>query len=497
MANRIFRNGSTGLAIWLSTILFPNLVLASEPTASKLPSVLVAQTSSLSLGNSSFLKLSERFLKHDKKSFTGNFGLKGTHFLTEKRSDVESENYSYLNGNLLLKDKKGDFDWSAEMVFELSSEIQREAYVGAPEMFVRLNDEDSGVRVSIGRQKRTWSELDESLGLGVWQPQLRWDYLNPIQQGLTGAFFDMKFDSLDVTLYGSPIFLPDQGPQFQVKEGRIESANRWFWKPQNRLRLGEDSSNLFYELETPKVDEIVMNPSLGGMMKVDPEGPLEVQLAYAYKPMNQFFIGYECSGCVDPLTGDGTAKIHPMVVNHHVFTAESRWVREEDRFLFSWTVDRPNDPKIPSDWGGSELRPVSIPGVGYERKFSLVQFPSTLQLFYFQELRGGRIGGGDLSSDVESSSDRYSFDDLLSASLSTKLRQLRSGYLELQTKYAYSFKEEGSWLSAQLTYQRQAFSAHLGFDVLGSNTDPLSSEAGLFSRYRSNDRVYGGIGFVF
>jgi len=458
---------------------------------------LLAQSSSLSLGNSSFLKLSERFVKSEKKVYAGNVGLKTTQFLSEKRSNSESETYGYFGGNFLFSDKKGNFDWSTELIFDLSLDNAREFYYGAPEMFVRLTDDDSQVKVSVGRQKRTWSQLDETLGLGVWQPQLRWDYLNPIQQGLTGAFFDMDLKGLELTLFASPLFLPDQGPQFQIEDGRFESANRWFWKPQNQIRLGADSSNLFYELETPKVEEIVMNPSLGGMMKVDPEGPLEVQLAYAYKPMNQLFVGFECSSCVDPVTGDGTARIHPKIVNHHVFTAESRWVREGDHFLFSWMVDRPNDPDIPKDWGGSELRSVSIPGVGYERKMSLFNYPMTFQTYYFQELKGERIGDGDLSSEVESSSDRYSFDDLLSVSLLAKLRQLRSSSLELQTKYAYSFKEQGSWLSAQLTFQRDSLSTHIGFDILGSEQDPSAPGAGLFSRYRSNDRIYGGFGFVF
>jgi len=456
-----------------------------------------AQTSSSPMKGSSSLELPGRLLRQKPKRFSGSLTLTGTHYLTEKRTPSESENYGFLSGELRYKNKKGGFDWAADAVAEVSADQAREAYYGVPELFARLTDDDSGVRVTVGRQKRSWSELDQKFHLGIWQPQLRWDYLNPIQQGLTGVFLDTDFQPLHVTLFASPVFIPDQGPQFRMEDGRFVSENRWFWKPQTHLRLGEESSNLFYEMNTPRVEDIVMNPSLGGMMRVDPEGPLALQLAYAYKPMNQFFIGYECSQCVDLATLDGTARIHPMVVNHHVFTSEVSWTRTQDRFLFSWTVDRPNDPKIPQDWGGSDLRPVYIPGVSYERKGEILYRPVRFGVGYFQEIKGSRIVTGELGGEVESSADRYSFQDLLGFSGQVNFYSSLLRSFDLSTRYAYSFKEDGGWLNVKLVYRVGSLETSFGFDLLGSRTDPLSANAGLFSRYRSNDRVYAGVGFVF
>lgn len=453
---------------------------------------------SLSSGAEAY-QLTDRLIQNREPVLEGSLKFTGSHFMTEQRTSFESENYGYIGAHLDYRDHSGNFDWASDLIFEGSVNEGEELYYGAPELFVRLTEDDNHVEVTIGRQKRSWSQLDQRFNLGVWQPQLRWDYLNPVQQGLTGAFFDMDVNPLHVTLFASPIFLPDQGPQFRLKDGRFESPSRWFWQPQTRLRLGEDSSNLFYELETPPVDKLVMNSSLGGMMEVDPVGPLHVQLAYAFKPMNQFFIGIECTGCVDPVTSDGTAKIHPLVVNHHVLTAESSWITEDDRLIFSWTVDRPVDPKIPNDWwAGTELRPIYIPGVIYERKLALFSKPITLGVDYFQEIKGGSpVGGGELSHSVESSSDRYSFDDLFSVSGSVRLLSTLRTSLNWSVRYSYSFKERGSWLNSRLSYRKENLESFVAFDVLGSETDPLSPDAGLFSRYRSNDRVYGGFGFVF
>ena len=448
----------------------------------------------------SSLRLPERFItKSTRSPVKGNVRFTGSHFMTDKRSNTESENYGYLGGNFRYEDESGNFDWVADAIVEVSANEAEEFYVGAPELFVRLTDDDSEVQVTVGRQRRTWSEFDQRLALGIWQPQLRWDYLDPIQQGLTGAFFDLDVDALHMTLFASPIFLPDQGPQFRLNEGRFESPNRWFWQPQTRIRFANETSNLYYNLETPRVEEIVMNPSLGAMMQVDPEGPLFIRLAYAYKPMNQFFLGIECSGCVDPVTTDSTATVHPLVVNHHVLTMESSWIRESDRFLISWTMDRPVDPNIPADWwAGSELKPVSIPGVSYENNFLLFNKHMTLGADYFREISDGRSKGeDDLMRRVESSGDRYSFQDLLSLTGRVELYSGLKRKLHVTMKYAYSFEERGSWLNSRLSYTKDQVETFLGFDVLGSETDPLSSDAGLFSRYRTNDRVYTGVGYVF
>ncbi len=449
---------------------------------------------------SSRLGLPERFETHAKSSpWKGHLRFTGSHFMTDQRTASESENYGYLGGSLDYRSKSETFDWAANAIFEGSINPEHELYYGVPELFVRLTEEKNNVQVSVGRQIRTWSEFDRRLGLGIWQPQLRWDYLNPIQQGLTGAFFDMDAQPLHVMLFASPIFLPDQGPQFRLNNGRFESSSRWFWQPQTRLRLGEESSNLYYEMDAPRPEEIVMNPSLGGMIEINPVGPFQFQMAYAFKPMNQFFIGIECTGCVDPLTTDGTAQIHPSVVNHHVFTAESSWEHEDDKFLLSWTIDRPVDPKIPKDWwAGTELKPVHIPAVAYERRFSILSRSLILGVDYFQEVSAGSsIGGGDPSRSVESSVDRYSFADLLSVNGSLRLFGQSKTSLTWTVRYSYSTQEKGSWLNSRMTYRKNALEGFLAVDVLGSLTDPLSPDAGLFSRYRSNDRVYGGVGYVF
>ena len=69
--------------------------------------------------------------------------------------------------------------------------------------------------------------------------------------------------------------------------------------------------------------------------------------------------------------------------------------------------------------------------------------------------------------------------------------------LEMKTRYSYSMTEKGGWLSTSLDLSQRALTWSLGFDILGSDVDPDSPSAGLYTRYRANDRVYAGASYVF
>src|SRR5690606_4020253 len=101
-----------------------------------------------------------------KGALSGSLSLTGNQFLTEKRTPEQSDAYGYLRGSLATQGRNGSFDWSASGLIESSSQPSEEFYFGVPELFARLTDDDSQVQVSVGRQKRTWSQLDSDLNLG-------------------------------------------------------------------------------------------------------------------------------------------------------------------------------------------------------------------------------------------------------------------------------------------------------------------------------------------
>jgi hypothetical protein len=99
--------------------------------------------------------------------------------------------------------------------------------------------------------------------------------------------------------------------------------------------------------------------------------------------------------------------------------------------------------------------------------------------------------------DVRSSFDRYPYSEIAAIDWRLLLMQSQSNRLHWRNRYSYSVPERGGWLSSTLEWAHGAVSYTFGMDVLGAAVDPDSAEAGLFSRYRANDRVFGGISYVF
>jgi len=98
---------------------------------------------------------------------------------------------------------------------------------------------------------------------------------------------------------------------------------------------------------------------------------------------------------------------------------------------------------------------------------------------------------------VESSLDRYPYTEVMSIDWKVWVMQRRSNQLRLSTRYSYDLPEKGGWLSVTADWVRGPMTLSIGGDILGAEVDPNSSEAGLFSRYRGNDRFFGGITYVF
>ncbi len=168
--------------------------------------------------------------------------LRQNRYLGDVQGTHQQFNYTNMAVDLNLETQSPGFNYRLNPVAQGALEVRDEFYFGIPEAYVQPRKIAPGFNLTIGRQKRTWSRLDEQFHLGVWQPQLRWDYLAPIQQGLTGVFFDWSLSTnLNFTFFTSPLHIPDQGPQFRLENGQFMSANRWFAQPTSRVALFRDT----------------------------------------------------------------------------------------------------------------------------------------------------------------------------------------------------------------------------------------------------------------
>jgi hypothetical protein len=195
-----------------------------------------------------------------------------------------------------------------------------------------------------------------------------------------------------------------------------------------------------------------------------------------------------------------TAVIHPAVIKDHVATLEAGLKDEDDNAWVSLTGDFPGHSDFPEEYEESPLSSVLIAGAAAEHNMaSLVGFESWLKLGYLHtfELKSDRRPGLTGSSDVESSLDRFAYEELVLLEGRVGLFERRRLKVDMSHRYHYSVPERGGWLASRLNCAQGAWLYSLGVDVLGSDVEDSSSSAGMFTQYRSNDRVYGGLGYVF
>jgi len=438
-----------------------------------------------------------------------SLGLKQDHYLGEGQTSTQSANYTFVTADLNLEnDQTQSWHYKFNPVMQNAVGIKNEFYFGVSELYLQPIQLDNGFTLTVGRQKRTWSRLDEEFNLGVWQPQLRWDYLEPMQQGLIGLFFDIPLNNnFRLTLFTSPLYLPDQGPNYSLDNGQFASNNRWFSPPQSRVQLfGDagvtDATPLFFQIDRPAEEKIIMNSSFGaGLSYADPDGPFWFALNWAYKPQNQLHLGVECSNCLN-ISGSNevTLIIHPEVVRDHVITLESGLDGHDDKGYVSLTGDFPNESDFPDKYIESPLDSELIAGAAYEHSLaSMLGMPSWLKGSYMKvfDIQSRNKKGLVDSEAIHSSLDRYPYRELAAVEWKVTPFQKLKNRVDVKTRYSYSVPEKGGWLALAGDWSLGSLTWTLGADIIGSGVSDDSPNAGLFTKYRSNDRVYGGASYVF
>ena len=247
-----------------------------------------------------------------------------------------------------------------------------------------------------------------------------------------------------------------------------------------------------------------MNSSFGFGVSYQSSEPFWLQLNYAYKPQNQIHLGVECAECAQlgsgPTPLEVTAVVHPTVVKHHVVTLETGMDRLDDRGWVSLTGDFPNSSDFPADYEESPLDSMIIAGASYQHYiYSWIVIPSWLKYSYlkvFDVHTKDKKGLVD-SDQVQSSLDRYPYREVAAVEWKVLLQQKNTNRWDIKTRYTYSVPDQGGWFSSSAVWSMGALSWNLGLDFLGSEVDPDSPKAGLFTRYRANDRVFGGVNYVF
>jgi hypothetical protein len=269
-------------------------------------------------------------------------------FISPEFAATQKNNYQFVGAGI----KTEPFSDSA-----LRMDISGGVAVGSPllnylnisEFYVQTKQSDSET-FFIGRKKMLWSELDARWELGVWEPLFKWNPLAPERQGLSGIFWQTEGKQYSFTLFASPLYIPSQGPSFEIEDGDFVKGNPWFHQPPQSVRIWDEATQMQYNMNQPNTTEIVVQNSYGAKIAVgDPNG-LKAQLSYIYKPDNTLAVGYQ--GSLDLSTLKGNVELRPQVFYHSLTGGDLTYKTGRMRMGISTIWDRPTKEKIidEPDW---------------------------------------------------------------------------------------------------------------------------------------------------
>lgn len=353
---------------------------------------------------------------------------------------------------------------------------------------------------SFGRHIRNWSWLDQEWELGLWEPKFALDSLRPIRQGLTGFFYESSSPQQSLLFFATPIFIPTMGPEIREKNQGLVAESRWYRAPSSSLNLFGKDIRVLYSLDEVNIANLVMNPGGGFRWSVQAHENLGLAVSYARKPINQLSVRYRRDLITRaPDNPDGQAVVGPAVSLHELGGADLFWHTGAWNFYASYLEDRPQKQRAPGDqssgrieWIQQQPGQMKIWGAGLAWR----NMDRQLRLSYLRAQE-------ELSEDVDS------MGVVRGAIFPHRLQYTRAMRISWAETWNSRLSHEFSWLRDEdqkgdvvmtlVRYQNpKPWIWSLGFDVLSSDDiSSANSDDRFINQFRLNDRIFGGLSYVF
>ncbi len=282
--------------------------------------------------------------------------------------------------------------------------------------------------LAIGRKLTNWSALDELWNIGFFQPQFRWNTLNPESQGLTGLFWDHRENFWSMGLFASPLFIPDQGPGYELKDGQFENSSPWFPKPPQNVRFqGNVILPIDYQIMRPETSDVIFQTIYGAQFHLGEKTGFFANIAGLYKPSNQLALGYKVVEVVTRVRVD----LAPKVYYEYDFSADLGYRSDWGLMGFSVLYSRPQDPTFGANYNAPHFEP----SLSYGPTLKLNLNPFALTFSYLDTSGGNVTETGPFASDDRAAlSQRFLF---------RQAYQIEAGYSEIffkKVKWVSSFQ---------------------------------------------------------
>jgi hypothetical protein len=432
--------------------------------------------------------------------FGAQVRMESIQYLTALPSSPELSQSQFLSARLSYSGKNSWFQSVAEMgagtffgrneshllVQELYTTPQTQNYTG-------------DFRVSLGRKKVEWSGVDSNWDLGVWQPYYEIDTLRPEQQGLTGAFFDFDQENFRLVGFATPLFVPNMGMTVHEEDGGLVTQSRWVQTPPREAGFGDKVNSLNYQLTVPEAGALANHAGYSVLGRVGrKDRGFWGTSSYGYKPVNQLLIGRQVRHAVS--SQETGVKVVPQVTYHTVFAVDAGYSAGNSGVTFSYLQDVPAEVLPMERWVVQKLAPLTVVAAGVFWQVPALRTRFVMLRLDYLKASGGEVEdiGSDGFRDVMSQDQmRLKFSNAVRLRAQGELARIDRRPLIAEISWLYDQDQQGTMLNSELQYfPGEKWAILAGADFLGVE-DETRNPSTFLSQYRANDRVYGGMSYVF
>lgn len=436
-------------------------------------------------------------VKQDSESFNARieFDLAAISYAEASPNDNTLQQRAQIGFNLK---KEGTFFSETSVMVGTFSE-PKSVYYALPEAYVGYGDKEANA--TFGRKKEFLSFADSFFHFGLMQSHMSTDNINFVEGGMIGLAGHYNSGSFGFMLGYNPIFLPNQGPQTSVEDGRITSTNRWAPSPPAKFKFGEENKDINYAIRDYQLTDIISNSGYMASAYIgsNPERPL-VRVSYADKPLNEIVLSRDTYS--DITTFEGYVYLSPTVIKHQVTAADVNLDYENFKSTFSVISDTPANVKAKDLEYIQTLSPLSIVSAYASLDLS-AWMNKKLEIYGAAAvISGGEIK--DINSQGQEStfavaSSRTLFKQPVKMGVKSEMFFIYNRALEADVNFTYDQKLKGSLLSAALKYApTKNLNLRVGADVLGvENELPADEQGNFLDQNKANDRFFGGVNYAF
>ncbi|KYG63578.1 hypothetical protein AZI87_14335 [Bdellovibrio bacteriovorus] len=365
-------------------------------------------------------------------------------------------------------------------------------YLNISEFYVQSRQNENETYY-IGRKRMLWNELDARWDLGVWEPLFKWNPLQPERQGLVGLFYQVDKPYYTLVLFASPLFLPDQGPSFEIENGSFVKGNPWFRRPPESIKIFSEATAIDYNFDRPNETQVVLQNSFGAKISFGDPQSFRAQLSYIYKPANQLAIGYD--GNLDMAQLKGAVELQPQVFYHSLAGMDVSYKVNQVRMGVSGLYDRPNKDDI------------------FEEQWTHPVFEDAVLLSPFVEWTNGRWGvnlqhldiiGGDVREEGELANPdraalmtRYPYKQAQQISLMTNYAFRKNRRLIGKLSFTHSDKNQFDLVRLSARFRLSGIWSLVGEMQMVKAGELTASNQNEIAQFVNNDRLMLGAAYVF